>query len=343
MSDKDENLAIPPPLRDSLHTEPEDRRRELTRIWNLLGTSTPEQDVDTSIDEAWNDLLIRLESDTRTAGRARDRHASQRSDRRRAGFTLAAVIAAVILILSVWFLRSPVTIVAEPGMHQDVTLPDGSIVEMNSATELRYSRYFGVPVLSPDDRHVQLTGEAFFIVEPEAGRFVVETPDALIEVLGTEFNVRSRPGSLEGGTEVTVATGSVRVEAKSTPDQPVVLSRPGASGTVSDEGRILQPDTEQTAALDHVLAWRQSGFVAIDRPIAAILDEVERRYGLTIAPRDGVDLNRSTSVFYLRGGTVDQILSAICLTEGCTYRETSRGFALSAQDSTQKHSYPGFI
>jgi hypothetical protein len=67
----------------------------------------------------------------------------------------------------------------------------------------------------------------------------------------------------------------------------------------------------------------------VDRPIAVILAEVERRYALEIAAEAGVVLTDSMSLFYLRGATPEKILHDLCLNQGCTYRRTSTGFVLA--------------
>lgn len=332
MTDRKKNIVLPPPLRDSLLNEPEGERRHIVQIWDLLDEVGPSDQVEVSTDEAWSDLVGRLEPPN-----PESRSIIHRNDRRnlypRMVLVGAAIAAAVVVGFGIW-LFVPITVAVEAGEYGEVNLPDGSVVEINSATELRYTRGFDVPGWSRAERRVRLTGEAFFRIEPAGGSFVVETSVARVEALGTSFNVLSRPGTKEGGTQVTLASGRIRLHATSAPDRAVILSDPGAVGIVSDGGRIRASAPESAAPLEHVLAWRERGFAAVDRPLGAILDEVERRYGVTIAPRTGVDLTEPMSLFYLRGGTVDQILRDVCLIQGCTYRETSRGFALSAPEQS---------
>lgn len=331
MRDRKKNIVIPRPLRDSLLNEPEAERRGIVQVWDLLEEFGPQGELEVSTDEAWSDLVDRLEPPRPDAI---SRHRMDRSKPHlRMVFIGAAIAAAVVVAFGIW-LFVPVTVAVEPGEYAEVNLPDGSVVDINSATELRYARAFDAPGWSRSERRVRLKGEAFFRIEPAGRSFVVETSDARVEALGTSFNVRSRPGTLEGGTQVTLASGRVRIDARSAPDGAVILSDPGAIGIVSDGGTIRTPAPGTAASLEHVLAWRNRGFAAVDRPLDAILDEVERRYGVTIAPRGGVDPTEPMSLFYLRGGTVDQILRDVCLIQGCTYRETSRGFALSAPDTS---------
>jgi ferric-dicitrate binding protein FerR (iron transport regulator) len=75
-----------------------------------------------------------------------------------------------------------------PGMTTSITLPDGSLVRLNSESSLRYPSVF-----SGNDRQVFLQGEGFFsVVKNDRKRFIVSTPhDAHIEVVGTKFNVEA--------------------------------------------------------------------------------------------------------------------------------------------------------
>lgn len=73
-----------------------------------------------------------------------------------------------------------------PGMTTSLTLPDGTIVYLNSESSLSYpSRFNG------DFRKVTLSGEAYFEVakDPEKKFILSTTHQSQIEVLGTCFNV----------------------------------------------------------------------------------------------------------------------------------------------------------
>lgn len=236
---------------------------------------------------------------------------------------------------------TPVTVTTPPGEQQVVRLPDGSSVETNSATTLQHSRLFAiVPGGLGGGRRIVLDGEAYFHVVASDEPFFVETKDATVEVLGTEFNVRARNTPDETGTSVTLAYGRVRISSRSTTDSvsssrtptSVVLSNAGDAAQVGSAGTITRSNGSEGSALDYALAWRSSGFAAIDRPLRSILDEMEHRYDMEISPREGVDLGAPINVFYLRGAEPEQILRDICLSQSCRYRKTSRGYALVVRD-----------
>ena len=76
----------------------------------------------------------------------------------------------------------------KPGMTASLTLPDSTIVYLNSGSSLSYPSFF-----SEKKREVALSGEAYFQVTPNANKkFIVSTPhQSRIEVLGTCFNIEA--------------------------------------------------------------------------------------------------------------------------------------------------------
>ena len=82
-----------------------------------------------------------------------------------------------------------VTEIAKRGSHLAVTLPDGSKVNLNADSRLTYKPYQWII-----SRNVELEGEAFFEVK-QGKRFSVKSNQNKVNVLGTSFNIFSRPGN----------------------------------------------------------------------------------------------------------------------------------------------------
>ena len=99
------------------------------------------------------------------------------------------VAAAVVIILlgSTSFMRIyTTTVFSEKGNHINHTLPDGSLVEINAASQISYHPYWW-----NIDRAVNLEGEAFFEVK-KGSKFNVNSTYGNTEVLGTSFNIYAR-------------------------------------------------------------------------------------------------------------------------------------------------------
>lgn len=92
------------------------------------------------------------------------------------------------------------------GLVTKITLPDSSVVWMNSGSRITYpKRFIG------KGRRVHLDGEAYFKVSSDKShRFDVETSYGLtVSAYGTEFNVKSYTD--EGEVETTLAKGAVEI------------------------------------------------------------------------------------------------------------------------------------
>lgn len=123
---------------------------------------------------------------------------------------LSAAIVTGILAggAAVYYFMSPsYTVVSTPyAATKTIWLPDSSEVVLNANSKIRYLSSW-----RKHKREVWITGEAFFKVRPittpgEAQQFKVYAANTEIEVLGTEFNVKS----INNATGVMLQTGKVR-------------------------------------------------------------------------------------------------------------------------------------
>lgn len=73
--------------------------------------------------------------------------------------------------------------------YEAIVLPDGSQVQLNHHSSISFKKNF-------TPRTIHLDGEAFFTVVPGKYAFIVTTPYGNVEVLGTEFNVKTTSNQL---------------------------------------------------------------------------------------------------------------------------------------------------
>lgn len=154
------------------------------------------------------------------------------------------------------------------GQQQELTLPDGSRVRLDTATQLQVA-------FSRGQRAVRLLeGQAFFSVQSEPARpFVVQAGPVQVRVVGTRFSVRHTPG-LAGndGVQVAVEHGRVRVAGR---DAAELLLGAGEA-VASDSAGVLAP----VAPAGPVAPWREHRLSFLDTPLGQALAELER-YGDT--------------------------------------------------------------
>lgn len=172
----------------------------------------------------------------------------------------AAALVAVIAATGVFYWQAQrheyVTTVGE---QRVIELADGSIVHLNtqSRVEVRFSD------LTRDIRLI--AGEALFKVHQDPARpFRVHTVDAIIQAIGTEFNVHHKPE----GTTVAVLEGKVKV----TGSNEASLVR-GEEARISTQGKIV---TDKPADIASVTAWRQRRLIFAGTPLPQIVAEFNR-------------------------------------------------------------------
>ena len=240
----------------------------------------------------------------------------------RQAYLLAACIA-VMMAVSITLLNSKVSIEAPlgPGMTSEV-LPDGSILALNSASQVRFNKRFGAR-----NRDLTLTrGEIFFDVTEDDIPFRVHTGNMVVEVHGTSFNVRYRPDEIDPMTSVMVTSGIVSVHPKSAPDQRREL-RAGESASL----RLGHNLVDFTAAPDLVEtekpSWTLGHFKFSNMALGDVMAEVERRFEVTIDIQDDSgDLERLPIVILKESpASADEIIDDVCALH-CNYRhpETDR-------------------
>jgi transmembrane sensor len=164
------------------------------------------------------------------------------------------------------------------GEQRAFELEDGSVIHLNtnSKVALRFAA---------QTREVRLLqGEALFRVHHDAARpFRVYTTDAVIQAVGTQFNVYNRPD----GTEVAVIEGRVNVTPEAHPslakfNVPAagVREDPGTRSVgASEEARVGRGGVLSVHAVSDVadaVAWRERRLVFRQETLEHIVEEFNR-------------------------------------------------------------------
>ncbi len=129
------------------------------------------------------------------------------------------------------------------GEQRTVELADASVVTLNVSSRIDVR-------LQPTGRDIDLRqGEAIFKVARDVDRpFRVHTRAAVVQAIGTQFNVRDRP---DGTTRVSVIEG--RVRATSSRETQILLNA-GEEADIFPDGAI---HPRQHGVVTNSIAWRQ--------------------------------------------------------------------------------------
>ncbi len=159
------------------------------------------------------------------------------------------------------------------GSQSRITLPDSTVVWLNSGSILKYDNSFAY-----NHRTVRLTGEGYFEVKKDVDNpFLVVTKKMKIKVLGTVFNVRSYTN--EDETEVNLIKGRVNVlienktkcqSIKLLPNEKLVYN--------SNTNSISLSETDASRSA----LWTTGKLCFVDATIEDIAKDLERRYDVSI-------------------------------------------------------------
>jgi transmembrane sensor len=188
----------------------------------------------------------------------------RRSPRVLRGLLAASAVCAAVI--AGWlFLQRPApagdAYATTTGGYQRVTLADGSLAELNAATDLTVS-------FTRHERRVRLArGEAHFIVAKDAARpFLVEAQGVKVRALGTAFNLRIASEQVE----VLVTEGRVAVGRHPDQSAEVTANERAIVPSSAARGEHTPPQVHRLdpAAVRDALAWQGLRITFHDTPLA---------------------------------------------------------------------------
>lgn len=161
------------------------------------------------------------------------------------------------------------TLIVPKGGEYILTLEDGTVVQLNSQSTLRYPVCFG-----EDKREVFLEGEAYFRVKhTEQIPFIVRTQGMDVRVKGTEFNVRAYLD--EQLIQTTLVNGHVEVSA----EKEIFDLTPGLQAELdlaSRATRVRPVDPWK------YIAWTEGWFIFMGERLEDIMNELARWYDFEV-------------------------------------------------------------
>jgi transmembrane sensor len=245
-----------------------------------------------------HDIELRLKSLGPRVAEFTSGHAlPAREPRRRLQWQWVSGLAAAILVaaVAVAYFRGMFwqTFETAVGEQRTLELEDGSLVDVNALSRVEVR-------LNDAAREIRLVrGEAMFKVARDPARpFRVHTRDAVVEAVGTQFNVYAR----ETGTLVSVLEGRVNVHAAAVPEDADAIPQAGSpsdtlpsgsaaleAGQALEVGPAGQLKREPRAEIARARAWRDRLLVFERAPLEEVVREFNR-YNSSIRLRlEGVE------------------------------------------------------
>ncbi len=169
------------------------------------------------------------------------------------------------------------------GEIQNLTLPDGSKVTLNSNSTLTFAKNWE----KGRNREVWLKGEAFFEVEKRIDKerkglvkFTVHSANVDVEVVGTQFNVWNRQNQVA----VVLNEGKVKLNIKGENSEiQTVEMLPNEIVEVFADKQIF---TKKKVKTELYTSWKAQEFVFENTPLAEVALKIEEVYGLKVRFQD---------------------------------------------------------
>lgn len=199
------------------------------------------------------------------------------------------------------------------GQRLKFTLPDGSVVQLNSGAKIEYPAVFHKKL-----RKVTLSGEAVFDVEHDAKRpFVVETFASNIRVLGTKFNVVADERRQRFST--ALLEGRVQITNRLDPAQKDIILNPSDIASLANGHLVIEPITDP-----EILCWTKGLINISGLPFDELMEKFEQAFDvkINIALEHLPDIRNVSGKIRVNDG-IDKALHILQYTADFSYKKNS--------------------
>ncbi|HBG40985.1 MAG TPA: iron dicitrate transport regulator FecR [Porphyromonadaceae bacterium] len=208
------------------------------------------------------------------------------------------------------------------GKRSKIELADGSKVWLNSGSVVEFPSTF-----SKQSREIYLSGEMYIEVAPEKNRsFYVHTPDFLVKVYGTKFNVSTYTDT---PSSVVLVEGSVALQAsKKHPEQRL---HPNELAIFDPQSNTFD---KRLVDINSFISWKD-GYLIFDKtPIPEVLKQIERYYNLSFNFGQDIQLQKRTCTgkIYL-SDNLDNVMATIALLTSTKYTRTEHQIYITNENN----------
>ena len=196
------------------------------------------------------------------------------------GRRVAAILLPVFILISFYLyhqnsliISDEMTVSTARGERVSITLPDGTLVSLNSDSKLAYnSKEF-----NKKERKISFSGEGYFQVHKDVtAPFQISSKGMKVNILGTTFNLKVRKKN--NTAELTLEEGRVQLLSVKTnksvilePNQKAILDQLTGKITVVDDCDAKLSST-----------WRHGDIVFRNTKLSHVIQSIEENYNVTI-------------------------------------------------------------
>jgi transmembrane sensor len=187
------------------------------------------------------------------------------------------------------------TVTTPKGGTYQVILPDGTKVQLNAASTIRFAVNFNALA----ERRIELNGQAYFEVSKDKKHpFVVASKNQEVKVLGTHFDVSAYDD--DESTKTTLLEGAILINNQ--------VLKPNQQ-SVQVNGRININTVNASDAVD----WKQGEFICRNAPLEDIMKKIARWYDVEVVYASPTLKNITFSGSLSRYDQVVDVLKALSM------------------------------
>jgi len=205
----------------------------------------------------------------------------------------------------------------DKGQKANLTLPDGTLVWLNSASRIKYDNSY-----NNRERRIILEGEAYFeVAKDKDKRFVITANNIDVEALGTSFNVKSYLS--EKDITVTLVEGKLRVSD----EMSETYMRPNERVTYNKQTGVF--DKKNTYDVSNIAAWRDNELAFYGETLEEIGAVLSRIYNIDIV-FTSESAKRYSFSGVIRNNSLGNVLEIIGMTAPIKYKMYNDTIEISA-------------
>lgn len=237
-------------------------------------------------------------------------------------YTLSGIAASVLLmvVLSVTgvFDREQdisVSLTADYGNRSEIALPDGSVVKLNSGSDITY-----VYNSKKKIREVRFQGEGYFDVSKSESPFIVKMASGVeVKVLGTSFNLKAY--AEDPTIQASLIEGHIELEHQ---NNKLVMK----AGEMAEFDKRTNRLKQMEGDLSHSYGWLKNKLYMDDMSLADVCKYLERWYNVDITVQGDLgEQIRYNGV--IQEDTIAEVMEALSKLSNITYHVKGKHISIT--------------
>ncbi len=208
-------------------------------------------------------------------------------------------------------------IIVPKGERSKLVLPDGSKVQLNSDSKLKFNSF------NTKERKVILEGEAYFeVIHNNSRPFIVEASGLRIEDLGTSFNISNYPN--DQSVVTYLHSGEIRVDLDKKKE---VFLKPSE---VFSYNKVNKDYSVSTVNDQRIIDWTKNILTIKGETLEQLAKKLERQFDIQITFNDE-ELKERTYSGSIKDEDLDTVLEAIKYTSTFNYEREGQNVILYSE------------